>query len=170
MGTVTQSKKEGDISSVFVSLSGKPPPPLPNRFADVKKELASGHKEKLTASWKRLLKEIEKEVRIISNLGPAVIPSIDFKALVSKTPDFYEELKRRGVAVVRGVVPRDEARAYKEEIERYVKANPSTKGNIWFFRFKNVLTKRQLSQRITPVFLSYTGPQHKSKLAHIQTS
>jgi hypothetical protein len=128
MGTVTQSKKEGDISSVFASLSGQAPNPLPNRFADVKKDLASGHEEKLIASWKRLLKEIEAEVRIISNRGPAIIPSINFTDLHSNAPEFHQDLKRRGVAVVRGVVPRDDARAYKAETERYVKANPSTKG------------------------------------------
>jgi hypothetical protein len=128
MGTAPRSKKEGDISSVFVSLSGVAPQPLPKRFAEVKKELATGHEQKLTASWGRLLKEIEEEVKIISRRGPAVIPSINFTDLDSSLPDFHEQLKRRGVAVVRGVVPKDEARAYKEEAERYVKANPSTKG------------------------------------------
>jgi hypothetical protein len=128
MGTAPAAKKEGDISSVFVSLSGVTPPPLPTRFGDVKKELAIGHEQKLTASWGRLLKGIEEEVKIISNRGPTVIPSINFLDLDSNLSDFQRDLKKRGVAVVRGVVPKDEARAYKGEIERYVKANPSTKG------------------------------------------
>jgi hypothetical protein len=128
MGTVSQSKEEGDISSVFVSLSGKAPPPLPQRFAEVKKELATGHEEQLTTSWRILLKQIKKEIKIISSSGTAVIPSINFGDLDSNLEDFYKDLRRRGVAVVRGVVPKEEARAYKEETERYVRANPSTKG------------------------------------------
>ena len=133
MGSKPQSKKEGDISSVFVSLSGQAPEPLPQRLAGIKRDLASGHEEKLTASWRRLLEEIEQEVKVISERGPAIIPSIipsiNFADLDSNLPGFHKDLKRRGVAVIRGVVPKDEARAYKEETERYVKANPSTKGD-----------------------------------------
>ncbi|KAG9235168.1 hypothetical protein BJ875DRAFT_281489 [Amylocarpus encephaloides] len=125
--TSTQARKEGDISSVFVSLSGVTPPPLPTRFADVKKVLATGHEAKLKVSWGRLLKALEEEVKVISSRGPAIIPSIQFEDLKSNPGGFYEELRWRGAAVVRSVVPREEARKYKEETERYVAANPSTK-------------------------------------------
>jgi hypothetical protein len=39
-----------------------------------------------------------------------------------------EEIRKRGVVVVKGVVPEVEARAYKGEVEEYVRKNPWTKG------------------------------------------
>jgi hypothetical protein len=42
------AKKEGDIPSVFVSLSGAAAQPLDSRFADLKSRLLAGHEE---ASW-----------------------------------------------------------------------------------------------------------------------
>ena len=66
MGTHAQAtRKEGDISSVFVSLSGVTPDPLPQRFADIKRQLIQGNESAVTASWKRLLEQlaIENETR-----------------------------------------------------------------------------------------------------------
>lgn len=128
MGMASQPRKEGDISSVFVSLSGVAPEPLPDRFADVKRELSAGHEEALTASWGRLLKAIDEEVKYISSRGPLVIPTIEYSELDSNPVEFQAELKKRGVGVVRNVLSSKEARMYKEETEAYVKANPSTKG------------------------------------------
>ncbi|RDL29969.1 Clavaminate synthase-like protein [Venustampulla echinocandica] len=122
-----KSKKEGDISSVFVSLSSGAVEPLPERFADVKRQLVGGREGKISASWRRLLKALEQEVETISTRGPAIIPTIKYEELDANLPDFQADLKKRGAAVIRNVVPQSEARAYKEEIERYVKANPSTK-------------------------------------------
>ncbi|CAG8983553.1 hypothetical protein HYALB_00004354 [Hymenoscyphus albidus] len=127
-GMAGPPRKEGDISSVFVSLSGVAPTPLPHRFIDLKKELTEGHEEALTASWGRLLKAIDAEVKYIFSRGSSVIPSIEFSELDNNPAEFRAELRKRGVGVVRNVVPSKEARAYKDEIEAYVKANPSTKG------------------------------------------
>ena len=68
LGTHAQTpRKEGDISSVFVSLSGVTPEPLPQRFADIKRQLIQGNEDAVTASWKRLLEQLlvenEKEQR-----------------------------------------------------------------------------------------------------------
>jgi len=126
--TAVTSKKEGDISSVFASLSGKAPAPLPTRFADVKRKLIQGREEAITASWKRLLRALENETRKIEELGSAIIPSIQYSELNDKLSKFQEALKVRGAGVVRGVVPQEEARAYKNDLEEYIKANPSTKG------------------------------------------
>jgi len=38
-------KKEGDISSVFVSLSGATPTPLPERFTELKRVLIHGNED-----------------------------------------------------------------------------------------------------------------------------
>lgn len=125
--TSTQGKKEGDISSVFTSLSGGDARPLDPRFAELKKRLIKGNEKALEASWRRLLRRIAKENHLIAQKGPAIIPQIEFIDLASRPKDFENEVRLRGVAVVKGVVPAEEARAYKSEVEEYVRANPWTK-------------------------------------------
>ena len=127
---VKAAKKEGDISSVFVSLSGATPSKLPSRFADIKRQLIGGNEERIVASWERLLKRLAIENEIVTLKGPNVVPQISFKDIEKPSTDFLNEVKKRGVAVVRGVVPVDEARGYKAEVEEYVKANPWTKGKV----------------------------------------
>ncbi|SPO06245.1 related to DUF1479 domain protein [Cephalotrichum gorgonifer] len=122
-----QAKKEGDISSVFVSLSGADRPPLPDRFRAIKNSLISGNEEKVIASWNRLLKQLLSENEIIARHGSSVIPTLEFANLESELERLRSEIKKRGVAVIRGVVPEAEARAYKSEVEEYVKKNPTTR-------------------------------------------
>ena len=128
MASQTTSKKEGDISSVFVSLSGSPTAPLPARFADMKRDLIRGKEDRLVRSWQRLLSRLISENETVAQLGPKSIPQVEFKDLNNVSEDFITEVKKRGVAVIRGVIPQDEARGYKEEIEAYIRANPWTKG------------------------------------------
>jgi hypothetical protein len=125
---VAATKKEGDISSVFASLSGNTPPPLSPKFADVKRKLIQGREEAVAASWKRLLKGLEQEIKIVERRGSSIIPSIKYDDLQQNFPKFEKDLKERGAGVVRSVVPQDIARAYKDDLEEYIKANPSTKG------------------------------------------
>jgi hypothetical protein len=124
-----QPKKEGDISSVFVSLSGTAAEPLPQRFAQLKRDLIAGREREIEASWRRLLKELKSENEIITAKGPGIVPSVNFNDVQngSMPGEFVEEVKKRGVAVVRGVIPSPEARGYKIEVEDYVRANPHTK-------------------------------------------
>jgi hypothetical protein len=122
------ARKEGDISSVFVSLSGQSPIQLPDRYIKIKQQLIQGNEDRLTASWKRLLEKLAVENESVAEKGPSIIPQIDFADLKTAPKDFFDAVKKRGVAVVRGVVPEDEARGFKTEIEEYVRANPSTKG------------------------------------------
>lgn len=127
----TNTKKEGDISSVFASLSGNIPPPLSSRFADVKRKLIAGHEGAVALSWKRLLKALEKEVRTIEQRGSSIIPSIRYEELHNNFQDFKKDLRERGTGVIRGVVPLDIARAYKSDLEKYIRDNPSTKGKVY---------------------------------------
>jgi hypothetical protein len=121
-------KKEGDISSVFVSLSGVEATKLPSRFADIKRQLIQGKEEQVSVSWKRLLRELSKENQIVAQDGPGVVPEIEFTDVNRPSSEFLKDVRKRGVAVVRGAVPVDEARGYKGEVEEYVKTNPWTKG------------------------------------------
>ncbi|MCJ1437370.1 hypothetical protein MMC27_006757 [Xylographa pallens] len=121
-------KKEGDISSVFVSLSGAASTPLAARFADIKRQLITGHEDAIRASWQRLLERLTVENAEIAQQGPGIVPQIEFSNLSNPSQDFLQEVKKRGVAVVRGVVPESEAHGYKTLVEEYIKTNPWTKG------------------------------------------
>lgn len=128
--TSKAAKKEGDISSVFVSLSGGGAEALPERFTEIKKNLIRGHEEAVAASWNRLLARLTEENEQVARLGPSILPSIEFRDLENSKGNvqFMNEVRKRGCAVIRGVIDQDEARAYKTEIEAYIKANPHTKG------------------------------------------
>jgi hypothetical protein len=124
------AKKEGDISDAFVSLSGAKRPPLPDRFRKLKCDLVRGREKEISESWKRLLRRLRAENEIIAQKGSDVIPQVDVADLDSACEALKEEIRKRGAVVVRGVVPEAEARAYKEEVEEYVRKNPWTRG--WF--------------------------------------
>jgi hypothetical protein len=70
--TTTSTKAAGDISSVFPSLSGKAPDPLPPRFQALKAQLSAGREKELTDSWFRLLDSLREEVEKIKALGSKV--------------------------------------------------------------------------------------------------
>ncbi|OAA70781.1 DUF1479 domain protein [Akanthomyces lecanii RCEF 1005] len=128
-GAATQKslKKEGDISDAFVSLSGAKRDPLPDRFRQLKCDLVRGRGKQITESWNRLLRDLRRENEIIAQKGSNVVPQIEFANLESGVRGLKDEIKKRGAVVVRGVVPEAEARAYKEEVEDYVKKNPWTR-------------------------------------------
>lgn len=122
-------RAEGDISSVFASLSGTEATPLPDRFATAKQDLIQGHELAIIASWTRLLSDLRNEVETISSTGSAIIPEIEFSEIHnhSRIHGFARGLKKRGAAIVRGVVSEDEALSWKEEIREYIRHNPTTK-------------------------------------------
>lgn len=123
-------RKEGDISSVFRSLSGGEDVPLPPRFADVKRSILErgSSRDAVQASWNRLLEQLRHETEIIKANKTTIIPEIQFSDISKPSAEFDEAFRKRGVAVVRQVVPENEARGYKEEAQKYIAANPSTKG------------------------------------------
>ncbi|KAI1296034.1 DUF1479 domain protein [Xylaria venustula] len=133
MATVTstpaqkKAKREGNISDSFVSLSGGKQPPLPQRFLDLKKSLVAGHEDRVVASWQKLLSQLRHENMILAKDGSKVIPSLEFSNLDEDLIRHESEIRKRGVAVIRGVIPEKDARGYKEEIEEYVRQNPHTK-------------------------------------------
>ncbi|KAI1089284.1 DUF1479-domain-containing protein [Rostrohypoxylon terebratum] len=121
-----QSKREGSIADAFVSLSGGAREPLPRRFLDLKQTLIRGHENRVIDSWNRLLVELVQENKSIIEKGPSIIPNLNFKDLDTDLAKFRDEIKKRGVAVIRGVLPEEEARSFKDDIEEYVRLNPHT--------------------------------------------
>lgn len=73
------------------------------------------------------MEALRHEIPIITSLGPRVIPQIDFKNIDAPSQHFTDEHKKRGVAVIRNVIPREEALKMKEELQQYISANPHTK-------------------------------------------
>lgn len=124
------SKPTGDISSVFPSLSGIQSPPLPSRFADLKKRLIQGNEDRVKNSWHRLLADLVREIDVIKALGSKVVPELEFKDMddIETRTRFRDGLRKRGVGLIRGVVSEREALGWKELVKRYIQTNPSTKG------------------------------------------
>ncbi|KAK8162545.1 hypothetical protein IWX90DRAFT_246513 [Phyllosticta citrichinensis] len=122
-------KRAGDISDAFASLSGQEFKPLDPSYALLKKNLIAGYEDAVRASWDRLLKTLQDEVSTIVALGSNVIPEVEYsdiaKAQVSKS--FEEEHRKRGVAIVRGVIDENEVLSWKEELREYIRRNPHTK-------------------------------------------
>ncbi|KAH6653340.1 hypothetical protein BKA67DRAFT_520038 [Truncatella angustata] len=125
--SATQSKREGDISDAFASMSGLEATPLPERFLDLKRKLIRGNEDAVVASWDRLLQQLRIENDIMAREGPNAVPVVDFRSLDSDLAVLGSEIKKRGVAIVQGVISEEEARGYKSEIEDYIKQNPSTR-------------------------------------------
>jgi hypothetical protein len=125
-------KRQGDISDSFVSLSGVEQAPLPDRFRQLKLDLVRGREKEIVASWTKLLRTLREENEIIAKKGPGVIPQVEFTDLDNGLDNkVKEEIKKRGVVVVHGVIPEKEARGYKARVEEYVQKNPHTRGKTW---------------------------------------
>lgn len=121
-------QREGDISNAFASMSGVQDEPLPDQFRQLKLSLVEGREEKIKASWNRLLQRLEVENDVIAELGSKVIPEVRFDNLEDDLSQNRDAIKKRGAAVIRGVVPEDEARQYKFDLEEYIRKNPQTRG------------------------------------------
>jgi len=122
----------GDIGDSFTSISGAEAAPLPDRFVDLKRHLARGKHQKLWDGWCRLLRTLERENETIAARKSDVIPQVRFAELDSDCEKLKDEIQKRGVVVVRGVIPQSEARAYKDEVEGYVRKNPQTRGESYW--------------------------------------
>ncbi|KAF3920430.1 hypothetical protein ABW20_dc0104358 [Dactylellina cionopaga] len=119
------AKAEGDISSVFASLSGETERPLPPRYQDLKKTLIANNAEKVQASWNRLIDSLKESVEEAKVLRERIIPSVSFADLTNGklSPKTINEIKKRGTVVVKGVFPAAEALEMKEHTRAYIAAN-----------------------------------------------
>lgn len=135
--TQAASRRAGDISDAFASLSGQQFTPLSPEYADLKARLIKGNEEAVRQSWERLLEDLREEIPLIVEKGSRVIPEINFADIDNAPEDFSKELRNRGVAVVRGVVSEQEALGWKESLREYIRANPQTKGTTKSFLLKD---------------------------------
>ncbi|KAJ5426134.1 hypothetical protein N7465_001204 [Penicillium sp. CMV-2018d] len=101
-----KDKQEGDISSVFSRFSGRKSAPLPDRFRDVKRNLTVG------------LKVRTEEV---ATKREAIIPQLNFSDIQAGnvSPAKIEAIRRTGVAVIRGVVPKGVTEDLLADVRQY---------------------------------------------------
>lgn len=133
-GAKKVGKKEGTIASVFATLSGGTlEDALPDRFAELKRSIvtSSSHAEHLQRSWRSVLSSLSARVDETIRLGGQCIPEIDFPSDSAKVGPVNEwtdaatfnAIKDRGVAVIRNVIPREQALQWKQDIRAYASRN-----------------------------------------------
>ncbi|KAK3317408.1 hypothetical protein B0T19DRAFT_363160 [Cercophora scortea] len=120
---------DANMEPPVLSFYGTEPVPLPTRFANIKRSLTAGHEAQLEASWARLLDALRDEVEHIESRGPQLIPNIDFAHIddPTKAGQFARDLKRYGVGLIRGVVPRADAQAAIDETVKYLETSSDFK-------------------------------------------
>ncbi|KAJ5677253.1 uncharacterized protein N7477_002886 [Penicillium maclennaniae] len=106
-----KDKQEGYISSVFSTFSGKKSAPLPDRFRDLKRHLTTGLEEEIQKLWDDLVETLKVRTEEVATKRESIIPQLKFADLKagSVSPANIEAIRRTGVAVIRGVMPKDVA-------------------------------------------------------------
>ncbi|KAK5632705.1 hypothetical protein RRF57_008419 [Xylaria bambusicola] len=117
-----------DVPSMFDSSE---PIPLSSRFAKLKRNMIACREKDVAESFYRLIRALRKEVDDIAARKPDVIPTIDYFDIhdSAKASVFRKALRKRGVAVIKRVVPITVAQAWKEETLDYIADNPQTRGH-----------------------------------------
>ncbi|KAI0466645.1 DUF1479-domain-containing protein [Xylaria cf. heliscus] len=106
------------------------PIPLSSRFAKLKRNMIACREKDVAESFYRLLRALRKEADDIATRGSSVIPTIDYFDIHDsvKASEFRRALRKRGVAVIKRVVPLTVAQAWKDETLDYVADNPQARG------------------------------------------
>ncbi|KAE8165217.1 hypothetical protein BDV40DRAFT_286442 [Aspergillus tamarii] len=123
-----KDKKEGDISSVFSTFSGRKIPPLPERFRDLKRNLTSGFEGQIQQSWDELVEVLKVRTEEVASKRESIIPQLNYSDIRtgSVPPETVAAIRRTGVAVIRGVVPKEEAEGLLSDVRRYFAAHHFT--------------------------------------------
>lgn len=127
-----KAKEEGSIASVFASLSGSQAV-LPARFAQLKASLVKddAHAEQLKKRWYEVLDAVKEQVELTSRKQGDLIPYVTYpgthKAAGKSwlSAEQVEEIKKRGVAVIKNVVPNQQALDWKQQVREYAAKNPA---------------------------------------------
>ncbi|KAJ5530562.1 hypothetical protein N7527_003955 [Penicillium freii] len=116
-----KDKQEGDISSVFSTFSGRKSAPLPDRFRDVKRNLTVGFEEEIQKSWDDLVETLKVRTEEVATNRGAIIPQLNFSDIQAGnvSPANIEAIRRTGVAVIRGVVPKGVTEDLLADVRQY---------------------------------------------------
>ncbi|KAK9462053.1 uncharacterized protein V1516DRAFT_711491 [Lipomyces oligophaga] len=103
-------------------------PSLSERLEDLQRNLVAGREYQIADGWHRLLKSLELELAEIRDRGSAVIPIADFNLDIEQdtisggnlfsSQDLASQIRKRGIVVIKNVIPPDEAGRLLEDTER----------------------------------------------------
>ncbi|KIW66464.1 hypothetical protein PV04_05799 [Phialophora macrospora] len=89
-----------------------------------KKTIAEKYgKDNIIKSWLKVCQELESVTDRIAEQGTSVIPEVRFDEIFELAPERKQALKDVGCFVVRGVVSREQADRWFEDLNEYVAAN-----------------------------------------------
>jgi hypothetical protein len=109
------------------SMADSEPIPLSSRFAKLKRNMIACRERDVAESFYRLLRELRREADEVAAAGMDAVPTIDYFDIhdAAKAAAFRKALRRRGVAVIKRVIPPAVAQAWKEETLDYMADNPN---------------------------------------------
>jgi Gig2-like len=86
--------------------------------------------ERLEASWQRLQVALNEAVAEVEERGSDIVPAISMKDIEDDKIDHHmrAEIRKRGVVIVRGVVPQSEMKEWHRQVHEYIKAVPESRG------------------------------------------
>ncbi|KAJ5578830.1 hypothetical protein N7450_007697 [Penicillium hetheringtonii] len=121
-----KDKQEGDISSVFSTFSGRKSAPLPDRFRDLKRHLTVGFEEEIQKSWDELVEVLKVRTEEVATKRESIIPQLNFADIQAGNVSAAnkEAIRQTGVAVIRGVMPKENAEALLADVRQYFKEHP----------------------------------------------
>ncbi|KAI0326069.1 DUF1479-domain-containing protein [Cubamyces sp. BRFM 1775] len=132
-------------------------PPFPPRFADLKKEICVDPAA-IEHSWRDVLKELEGATKEIEGRGAEMILQVPYEDIQKGLSDEQlKALKKTGVLIVKGGVPKEEAMGWKQSLMDYIAANRdkvtgSPPDNIVFYEIYN--SKPQILARTHPALIT----------------
>ena len=102
--------------------------------SEIKKNLAPDP-DVLSSAWGRLMTALEKEVKEMQEKKQDIIPQIDYEAISENNGHFpnANDIKKRGVVVVRNLLSESEALEYRDELKDYLKLNAGKYGDPGMF-------------------------------------
>ncbi|ANB13610.1 hypothetical protein AWJ20_1908 [Sugiyamaella lignohabitans] len=93
---------------------------------------AFGDVTTIQEGWDRLIKELEVETKRVKELGTNAITIVDFSDIKQSSDGHYyfdesiiSKVRDAGSLVVRNVIPKDEARQLKYELDKYIDKYPN---------------------------------------------
>ncbi|OWT37385.1 hypothetical protein C362_04398 [Cryptococcus neoformans Bt1] len=126
-----KEREEGNISSVFASLSGETEKPFPPRFAELKRTIIGdeANQTRLIAGWKSLTGRLAEIAKEIEEKQQDIIPQTTYNEFInSQSDELNARIKNCGAVIIRQVVDQQTALKWLEDVKAYVAKNPSVKG------------------------------------------
>ncbi|KAJ7181019.1 DUF1479-domain-containing protein [Mycena filopes] len=138
-------KQPADISDAFSSLSSPDKKNVfPPSFAELKRTIWT---DGLIQTWKEVLEELEVSAAQIAERVDSMIPSVTMESIQNGlSAEELANIRTAACVVVRGVIPKEEVLAWKQDIRDYVAAHPGqVKGfpadNVQVFELYNTVSQ-----------------------------